>query len=351
MAFPKFSAAIVQVTTKDGIVGIGECRSRFHPEIRGMIVEKIFKPILIGKDPFDVERHWRDMYRAMRLWGHSRGYFVEALSGVEMALWDVMGKALKMPIYKLIGGLCHESIPVYASTVHHDWFKDAKGLSDHSIEIVEQGITGIKLSVGFGLKTDVENVKIIRDAVGDDVQIMVDATSAYDVHTAIKVGRALERHDVLFFEEPIPPENIDGYIEVSKALDMAVAAGECEYTRYTFKDLINKRAVDIVQPDVGKVGGILECKKIAAMADAYDMPVAYHTGTGAIGVTAATLHLAASTPHFLMFEYMYRRVNPLTEELPKEQLTNHKDGELKVPNKPGLGVELNEDVISKYLVK
>ena len=351
MAFPRMTASFAQITTDDGITGLGECRSRFNPEVGGAIIQNILGPVLIGQNPFDIEKLWQNMYNTMRWWGHSKGFFVEAISGVECALWDVMGKALKLPVYKLVGGRCRDKVEVYASTIHHDWFKDSSGLGQHAVGLVEKRIKAMKLSVGFGLEIDRENVKAIRDAVGSEVQIMVDATSAYNVHDAIKVGRMFEKYEVFFFEEPIPSENIDGYVEVSKALDLPIAAGECEYLRYGFKNLISRRGVDIVQPDVGKAGGILECKKIATMASAYDMPVAYHTGTGAIGCTAATLHLAASTPSFLKYEYMYRRNNPLNEELPVKPLTELKDGHLDIPEEPGLGFEFNREAMSKYLMK
>jgi L-alanine-DL-glutamate epimerase-like enolase superfamily enzyme len=183
----------------------------------------------------------------------------------------------------------------------------------------------------------------------------VDANCAYDVATAINMGRELEKHKVYWFEEPIPPEDIDGYARLSSSLDIAIAAGETEFTRYGFRDLIAKRAVDIVQPDICRAGGFSECKKIAAMASAYNIPYAPHTGgESAVGI-AASIQLSAAIPNFLAYEYMRSdwsetHANPLRNSLTLEPVEKFADGTIEVPDKPGLGIELNEEIVSKYRV-
>jgi L-alanine-DL-glutamate epimerase-like enolase superfamily enzyme len=234
-------------------------------------------------------------------------------------------------------------------------FRDTETIVKEAVGYVEQGFSAIKMKVGRGVAQDIRNVKAIRDVIGYDIQLTVDANCAYNIATAIKMGRALEKYDVYWFEEPIPPEDIDGYVKLSNSLDIPIAAGETEFTRYGFRDLIAKRAVDIVQPDICRAGGFLECKKIAAMASAYNIPYAPHTGgESAVGI-AASIQLSAAIPNFLAYEYMRSdwsetHPNPLRESLTLEPVERFADGYIEVPDKPGLGIELNEEIVSKYLV-
>ncbi len=345
IAMKEMTTTIVEIFTDEGISGIGECLTRLSPLTTCSIVNEIFKPILVGADPLDVAVLWEKMFSTMRSRGHHKGFMIEAISGVDIALWDVMGKALGLPIHKLLGGCYRDRIKVYASSL---LFKDTNILVKEAIKLVEEGYPAIKLKIGQGLEKDIQNVKTIRKAIGDGIQLMVDANSAFDSFTAIQLARKLEPYDIFWFEEPVPPDDIDGYAKISKTSPIPVAAGESEFTKFGFRDLITKGGVAIIQPDVSRAGGISECKKITDMASAYNLPYSPHTGaSGAINI-AASLQLAAGISNFLIFEYMYPP-NPLRENILQEPLPKPKNGYIPISNEPGLGIKLNRKVVSKYL--
>ncbi len=352
IVFDSYKSTLVKITTDDGLTGVGECLAKLTPRDISAFVEDAFRPILIGQDPLDVEPIWEMMYATMRHRGHSKGFMIEAMSGVEIALFDLIGKAMKLPVYKLLGGCYRNRLNAYASSLR---LRDTETIIQEAVGYLAQGFTALKMKVGRGEEEDIKRVEAVRDTIGDDIQLTVDANCAYNVATAIRMGRALEKLGVYWFEEPIPPEDIDGYVKISNALDIPIAAGETEFTRYGFRDLIAKRAVDIVQPDICRAGGFLECKKIAAMASAYNIPYAPHTGgESAVGI-AASIQLSGAIPNFLAYEYMRSdwsetHPNPLRESLTYEPVEKFTDGFIEVPDKPGLGIELNEDIVSKYLV-
>lgn len=343
-----YVSCFVEVQTDEGITGIGECTVREVPEAHAAIIEKLLKPIVLGEDPFDVEVLWERMFAALRTRGHSEGYFVEAISGVDIALWDIMGKATKLPVHKLLGGAHSDRVKAYASSI---FFGKPENVAREAKTLVENGHDQMKLKIGLG-DADIENVKAIRDAVGNDVDLMVDANSAFNRQSAIAMGRKLERYEVLWFEEPVPPDDIDGYVEVSRALDIPICGSESLFGRYNYRDLISKRAVDIVQPNIARCGGITECRKIAAIAEAFNTPFTPHNGLSGAGCRAATLQFVVTLPRelFLTYEFMYRPT-ALGNEVLKEPLEKFKDGYLELPKKPGLGIELNRQVVSKYVVK
>jgi D-arabinonate dehydratase/D-galactarolactone cycloisomerase len=336
--------AIVEVHTDEKVTGVGECFSRFVPEATKLIIEKGFKPMLIGEDPFDVGVLWRKMYNVMRPRGHSRGFAIEAISGIDTALWDIMGKALDMPLYKLLGGSFHKRIKVYASSI---MLGETQDLVQQAQKYVDQGFRAIKMKIGYGIAADIEKVRAVRQAIGNDVDLMVDANCAYNVSTAIELGRKLEKCDIYWFEEPISPENVDGYVEVSKALDLPIAAGESLFTRYDFRDIIVRHAVDVIQPSIARAGGISEIRRIIDIASIYDVPIAPFTGLcSAVGL-AATLHISASTPDFLIQE-LETLPNPLRENLLTERIDLQRDSYLEIPDKPGLGVEVSQHSLKEY---
>jgi len=341
----EMTATCVEVFTDEGVTGVGECLTRLGPSTTCSIVNEMLKPVLIGRDPLDVEVLWEEMFSLMRTRGHNKGFMIEAISGVDIALWDVMGKALGLPVYKLLGGCYRDKIKVYASSL---LFKDTEVLVKEATELVEAGYTAIKLKIGQGLRKDIENIKAIRRAIGDDIQLMVDANSAFDASTAIRLARKLEEYDIFWFEEPVPPYDLDGYAKVTKASRIPIAAGESEFTRFGFRELITKGGVEIIQPDVSRAGGISECKKITAIASAYNLSYTPHTGaSGAVNI-AASLQLAAGISNFLIFEYMYPP-NPLREEILQEPLPKPENGYITISDKPGLGIKLDEKAVSRYL--
>jgi L-alanine-DL-glutamate epimerase-like enolase superfamily enzyme len=308
------------------------------------IVEEILAPLLLGKDPFQVERIWEEMYGVMRARGHSKGFMVEAISGVDIALWDLIGKALQQPLHRILGCYSSSSLPAYASSI---FFKGKEAMIQEAEGLVSSGFSAVKLKIGMGLEQDLENVSTLRKTLGDEVKLMVDANCGYDRCSALKLGRKLEELNTYWYEEPLPPEDLEGYATLSQALHLPIAAGESEFTRYGFRELIGRGKVNVIQPDVARAGGITECRKIAALASAHDLSCSPHTGASSAVSIAASLQWAATLPNFLAFEYMYAP-NPLREELLLEPISLTADGQVQVPQGPGLGIELDERALERF---
>ena len=336
--------AIVRVFTDEGIVGIGEACQFVAVSAAREIVEKGLKPLLLGEDPFDVERLWQRMYLQSYLYGRS-GAAIIAMSGVEMSLWDIMGKALNVPVYKLLGGKCRDKVKAYATG---GFEISTEKLTKEFVGYVEKGFRAVKMKIGYDFGTDIERVKAVRGAIGHDIDLMVDGNISYTPQMAIRIGKEIEKYNISWFEEPIPPDDVDGMLKIASSLNIPLAAGENNYTRYGFKDLISRRAVDIIQADVARVGGFLECKKIASMADTYGILCAPHGFGHTVGLVA-NLHFIVSTPNGIMVE-VDQMPDPLRDELLSEPV-DVKNGYVDIPTKPGLGVELSEDALRKYSLK
>ena len=347
-------ALVVEIVTDEGIVGWGDC---YGPAaVNKAIVDSVLRASLIGRDPFDVEVLWEELYNKVKDYGLT-GMTISAISGVDIALWDIIGKAVNQPIHKLIGGAFRTQLQAYATGIY---FKDMQRLNEEAVAEARaykaQGFKAIKMKIGLGsIRKDIDRVAAVRDAIGPDVQLMVDANHCFTVPQAIAVGRELEKLDIYWFEEPISPEDLDGYVEVTRKLDMAIAGGENEFTKFGFRRILEKRAMDMIQPDVCAAGGITECKKIAALAQAQSVACVPHAWGTAIGL-AATMHFLASLPNTPpclvpippMLEYE-QTFNPFRDELSSAKLT-HDGGIVNVPSGPGLGIEINRDVLKKYKV-
>lgn len=347
-------SCIVEIETADGVVGWGEC---YGPsQVARAYIESQYGPRIIGRDAFDVEVIWEDLYNRIKDYG-SKGMAISALSGIDIALWDIIGKVCGKPIHKLIGGAYRTEVQSYATGLY---FIDMDRLIEEAVEeaqeYVAQGFTAIKMKIGLGSpKLDIERVRAVREAIGGDVRLMVDANHCFTVPAAIKLGRELEKLDVEWFEEPISPEDLDGYVEVTRALDMAVAGGENEFTRWGFRDIVTRKAMDIVQPDVCAAGGISECRKIATLAAAHGVECVPHAWGSAIGL-AATLHFLAALPDqppsfrpmppLLEFEQCE---NPFRDLLTVDPIVQVR-GVVQIPTAPGLGIEVKRDVLDRYRV-
>lgn len=345
---PHRSAVLVRVATDEGISGLGEAAYFGGPPlITRMIIEKELKEYLIGEDPLNIERLWEKMYQ--RTIKHGRkGAVIASMSGIDIALWDIKAKAANMPLYKLLGG-CYEQIRAYASAGFYAEGKGLKELAEEMASYVEEGFTAVKMKIGrLSQAEDVERVKAVRQAIGDDIDLLVDANNVYTSYQAIKIARKMEAYDIFWFEEPVPAEDIEGSARVAAALDTPVAAGENEFTRYGFRDLIINRALNIAQPDATWCGGITEAKKIAAMASAWNIICVPHSFSSAVALVS-NLHFSASIPNS-MFQEFDRNYNPLRENLLKEPITINKEGYIELTDKPGLGIELNDSVVKKYRV-
>ena len=348
-------SCIVEIETADGIVGWGEC---YGPSaVAKAYIETQFGPRILGRDAFDVEVIWEDLYNRIKDYG-GKGMAAAALSGIDIALWDIIGKACGRPIHKLIGGAHRTEVTCYATGIY---FIDMNRLIEEAVEeaqgYVEQGFTAVKMKIGLGDSgLDIRRVAAVREAVGTDIRLMVDANHCMTVPQAIRIGRELEKLDIEWFEEPISPEDIDGYIEVTRALDMAVAGGENEMTRWGFRDIVARKAMDIIQPDVCAAGGISECRKIATLAAAHGVECVPHAWGSVIGV-AATLHFLAALPDQPpsfrpvppMFEFEQCE-NPFRDLLAKDPIVQNR-GKVQIPTGAGLGIEIDRAVIERYRVR
>jgi len=347
----------VKLTTDDGQVGWGETLASVAPEVAVQIVRTLLAPQLIGQDPLAVDAISTALFRSMRDRGHFTGFFADAVAGCDTALWDLRGRLLGLPVYTLLGGPYSTRLRAYASGL----FNARAGMgataspastpaerAEAAKRMVEAGFDAIKLHLTRGRQDLIENVEAVRAAVGPKVDLMVDAHNTFDVADAIKVGRELERLDVLFFEAPIDSENVAGLAELAAALQVRIAIGEMERSRFQYRDRLVARAVDVVQPDMGYVG-LSEMRRIAGLADAFHVPVAPHLSAGLGPCIAATAHLMASIPNFMILEYQ-----PVSFELANRLLKRPlrcEAGHLLLPEGPGLGVEPDEAALREYEVK
>lgn len=335
----------IKITTDDGHVGWGETLASVAPDVATQIVLTLLTPQLVGRDPLAVDLLWTEIYRSMRDRGHLTGFFADALAGCDTALWDLRGRLMGQPVCTLLGGPYTDRVWVYASGVRGATPDERAAAARR---IVDEGFDAIKLHLTRGREDTIATVAAVREAVGHAVALMVDAHNIYDVAEAIAVGRALERHDVLFFEAPTDPENVAGLAEIAAALQVRVATGESERSRYQFRDRLVARAVDVVQPDLGYVG-VSEMRRIALLADAFHVPMAPHLSAGLGVCIAATLHLAASIPNLLIVEYSPVSF-PLANRFLRHPLVRE-GGHLVVPAGPGLGVEPDEAALREYEVR
>ncbi len=325
---------LIKVFTDEGIVGYGEAY-RMTPGAMRAFVDEALKPHLIGRDPTQIELLWDLMYGVTFIYGR-KGFVLNAISGVEIALWDILGKYRKLPVYEMLGGLCRDRIKAYASLPR---YKTPEDVAAAARRCVGEGYTAIKLH-----QNDLESVKAVRLAVGPQIDLMLDVNGAWSAREAVKMAKVLEEYGYLWLEEPVSPmDDYDGLAWVKAKSNLLIAAGENEYTLTGFKELIAKRAVDVIQPDVTKAGGILTCRKIFALIEAWNLRLAMHSYFFGPGV-AATLHLSLSN---MRSEFIEIHALPLEASYIQPALRPEK-GYLKAPTGHGLGIEIDEAVVEKY---
>jgi D-galactarolactone cycloisomerase len=349
--YERRGSLLVEIISEDGLSGWGEA---FGPPLLTAPIVDFYKPLLIGADPLATELHWQNLYNRLRDHGQ-KGLAIEALSAVDIALWDLKGRHLGLPVHRLMGGPLRSRVQAYATGFYRKRGGDPLSyLIEEAQQRAEAGFSAIKLKLGFGIDEDIRLCQSIRRSVGDRMTIMVDANHAYDATAAMRVGRQIEELDIAWFEEPVPPEDLQGYRQVRSALRIPIAGGEAEFTRWGFRSLIVERAIDILQPDVCAAGGLSECKKIADMANAFGVRVNPHVwGTGV--ALAASLQLIATLPD------NPPSLNPIPPLLELDQsehpmrmavLTeaiSHQAGWVTVPTGPGLGIEIDRAAVAKFL--
>ncbi|WP_274423211.1 enolase C-terminal domain-like protein [Chelativorans sp. YIM 93263] len=341
-------AVIVRITTDAGLTGIGTIG--LGSQAAASIIEQRLAPLILGMSPFDVELIWELMYRSTINIGR-KGLLLEAISGIDIALWDIMGKATGRPVYDLLGGRTRERIRGYASAAYA--MEDLDQVVEMARGYKKNGFTAMKMRFGWGpsdgrpgMQRNLEMVRRIREAIGDDMELMSDAYMGWSTQYAIEMLPLLEPYQLAWVEEPLTPDDYDGYTRIRQSSRTAIAAGEHEFTRYGFKELITRGCVDIVQLDVNRCGGITEARKIVALAQSFNLPVVPH---------APDIH----NVHLIMAQHNI----PLVEVFPdhgrdgdtfiRELLTGNPpvaDGHMTLSEAPGLGVDINHEIVDPLLV-
>lgn len=340
----------VKVYTDEGITGIGEGTLEYKEKAFLGALEHI-REYLTGKNPFHIEQHFHRIYRD----AYWRGgpVLMSALSAVEMALWDILGKSLNVPVYQLLGGMVNDKVRIYVN----GWFAGAKEPEEFGAkakEAVKRGVTAMKWDP-FGknylnisnaeLDKALRNVAAVREAVGNEVDLLIEAHGRFNIPTGIKIAKELEQFKPMFLEEPTPPDSLEALKAVRDKSPVAISAGERLYTRWDYRRFFDMMPADYIQPDISHAGGIMELKKIAAEAECRYIPFAPHNPSGPVA-NVATLQLAATCPNFEILEIMYSDVE-WRKDVTDERL-EYKDGYISIPDKPGLGIEIDEEECLKH---
>lgn len=354
----------VRIYTDEGIVGTGECNSG-GPGYSGFATKAAILAMrdrIIGQDPFNINKIYEELRRKGRYGGSSEAPLIFALTGIDNALYDICGKALGVPIYKLLGGKFRSEIRLYADC-HAGESDDAQAYGAKAMEVVEMGFSAVKFDVdntGTG-KLDPYNWTVgakemthiidliagIRESVGYETDLAIDCHGQFDMPSAITLAKAVEPLRLLWLEEPVPAENIDALARVKATTSTVICTGENQYTRFQFAEMFERNATDVIMPDLAKAGGIAEAKRIADLADAYYIPIAPHNVSSPLGMMAAC-HVMASVPNFLLLEFHALDI-PWWNDLCEGDKPFVENGFMTVSERPGNGVELNDDVAKSLL--
>lgn len=343
----------VKIYTDEGITGIGEGTLEYKEKAFLGALEHI-KEYLVGKNPLNVEQHFHNIYRD----AYWRGgpVLMSALSAAEMALWDILGKSLNVPVYQLLGGKVNDKVRIYVN----GWFAGAKEpeeFAEKAKQAVKRGVTAMKWDPFGKSYLDISNAALdkalrciaaVREAVGNSVDLLIEGHGRFNIPTGIKIAKELEQFKPMFFEEPTPPDSLEALKAVRDKSPVAISAGERLYTRWDYRRFFDIMPADYIQPDISHAGGIMELKKIAAEAECRYIPFAPHNPSGPVA-NAATLQLAANTPNFCILEIMYSDVE-WRKNITNESL-EYKDGYITIPDKCGLGIEINEEECLKHPYK
>lgn len=355
---PTRSATLVEITTDSGPVGWGEAfaQGMEAPEISAAAIEHALAPLVLGADPLDIEVLWHRMYHRTRDFGR-KGSVIAAISAIDIALWDIAGKHYGVPVSRLLGGAFRKSVQPYATGFYRiEGQGEAPRLAEEALQHYDAGFRAMKIKLGFGVDDDVAVMRAIGRAVeGKGVTLMVDSNHAYGRTEALRLGYVLDEYDMRWYEEPVVPEDIDGYVELRSKLRTPIAGGENEHTLYGFGELMRRGAVDIAQPDIGSCGGVTALRHIAVLGQAQGIEINPHVWGSAVA-QAASLQVLAALPvtHHSLFarepilEYD-RSSHPFRRELVTEPLSLE-DGVVSIPDGPGLGIEVVPEALERYRV-
>ena len=357
------TAHLVEIETDEGITGWGECFGPGNIALANKyIVEKVIQPLIIGEDPINKEYIWHKVYNLLRDSGQ-KGMPIQALSGIDIALWDILAKKAKLPLYQLLGGKTNNKIPVYG----YGMMLQKKSVEElcelfkkEANQIKEKNFKAMKMKVGLGPKEDLKLVSAVREAIGDDFKLMVDANHAYNKNDALYVGRGLDEMEIYWFEEPVAPEDYDGYKELKEKLKTNIAGGEAEFTKYGWNQLIKNNCIDIAQPEVCGLGGITEYLKVSALAQSNFIPIVNHVWGSALSV-AVNLHLLTSLPDMpgglfpakSMLEFDTTEKNIFITDLAEEKFSildqvKDEDGFASPLENIGIGINPKKEFIKEY---
>nr|WP_306269072.1 mandelate racemase/muconate lactonizing enzyme family protein [Pararhizobium sp. IMCC3301] len=337
------SIVLVEIRTDAGISGIGETLARFAPKAYAELINTTLKPRLVGQPAHQISAHWQSMRRALS--GRSGGMLFEAIAGVDIALWDILGKAANMPLWKLLGGEGRTSIPVYAASIN--WVDDAQ--ADAELDAyLEAGFPRIKVKTASPVGESCRRIERLRRRAGDAIELCIDSNWAYELDEAVEVARALEANGYFWFEEPLKPEDEAGYEELRQRCTVPLAAGESNFTVDQARRLVQNRTLSVLQPDIARSGGVTETRRMADFAHACDVGYAPHIGMSGIVCETASIHVASAMPNLRMME-CHSDLSPFKTELADlaSASMRQKDGQLSVPTGPGLGLEINWDVVER----
>ena len=357
------TAHLVEIETDEGITGWGECFGPGNIALANKyIVEKVIQPLIIGEDPINKEYIWHKVYNLLRDSGQ-KGMPIQALSGIDIALWDILAKKAKLPLYQLLGGKTNNKIPVYGYGMMLQK-KPVEELCElfkkEANQIKEKNFKAMKMKVGLGPKEDLKLVSAVREVIGNDFKLMVDANHAYNKNDALYVGRGLDEMEIYWFEEPVAPEDYDGYKELKEKLKTNIAGGEAEFTKYGWNELIKNNCIDIAQPEVCGLGGITEYLKVSALAQSNFIPIVNHVWGSALSV-AVNLHLLTSLPDMpgglfptkSMLEFDTTEKNIFITDLAEEKFSildqvKDKDGFASPLENIGIGINPKKEFIKEY---
>ena len=353
MRFDRRRHCLVEIVCDDGTIGWGECLGPAQPNAA---VVNAYASALVGRNPLETEKIWSELYNLLRDQGQ-RGLTITALSGIDIALWDIKGKHFGVPISLLLGGRFRESVRAYATgSFRKDGVDRVADVSQEVASYRKQGFHAVKIKIGFDVDEDLRVIEAVRSVVGPDMRLMIDANHGYDALEACEVGRAAASLGVDWFEEPVVPEQLDAYRAVRAGQPIPVAGGETWHGRYGVREVLETRAVDIIQPDICGSGGFSEVRRIADLASLHGVRVVPHVwGTG-VAIAAALQFMAAQTPDPIRREArppileFDRTENPYRQAVLTAPL-EHRNGVVAIPDGPGLGIEINREALAQFALK
>ncbi|MCD2183840.1 mandelate racemase/muconate lactonizing enzyme family protein [Rhizobium sp. GN54] len=353
MRFDRRAHVLVEIECDNGLVGWGEC---LGPARANAAVVDAYRPWLIGADPLETEKIWARLYNALRDQGQ-RGLSITALSGIDIALWDIKGKHFDVPVSTLLGGRFREEVRAYATgSFKREGVDRVADNAEDAARYREEGFHATKIKIGFGVEQDLAVIRAVREAIGPDMRLMVDANHGYDVLEAVELGRRAAEYGIDWFEEPVVPEQLDAYRAVRAGQPIPVAGGETWHTRWGMREPVETRAVDILQPDLCGVGGFTEARRVADLAALHGVRVVPHVWGTAVHIAAALQFMAAMIPNPV-------RVNPIEPILEFDRTENpfrqavirtpieHVCGVVKIPDGPGLGIDIDRDALAEFRMR